>query len=274
MASSTRPAPARTLLAAAAVTAVGIGALALPAQADTQVPRPDSFTSTFTVQASSAEVAADLSGDSQASASFVLELNSELDVLCYSITTRGVTPPYESPARTATHLHEAPAGKSGPPRIAFVDPSSGDEDAPRTSAECVQGPFTSGVTADGADTGAGFTVAELEADPAAYYVDIHTTQFPGGALRGQLTPGSAPAPAPAAAPESAQAAPQAPPAPAQAPGPAPVGGVAAGFGGLSSSVPPLPAAAALAAALVVLAAGLTGTTLLRTRPVPAGRRRS
>ena len=280
MASPIAPAPARTLLAAAAVTAVGIGALALPAQADTEVPRPDSFTSSFFVQATSPEVAGDLSGDSTATAVFALDLNSELNVLCYSVTTRGVEPPYMSPARTSTHIHEAPAGEAGPPRLVFADPASSSDSDPRSSGQCLQGPFTTGVTSDaGSDTGDGFTVAELEADPAAYYVDIHTAQFPAGSLRGQITPDTATstaaapapaAPAPAAPAPAAPAPQQAPPAADQAP----VGGVAAGFGGLSESPAALPATAALAAALVILGAGLTGSTLLRARPAPAGRRRS
>jgi hypothetical protein len=251
----------RTALASVALLAGGSLVLALPAQAGTEVSRPSSFTSTVTVQATAAEVTGDNSGDSQASASYVLELNSDVDVLCYSITTRGVNPPFESPARTATHIHEAAAGQSGPPRLVFADPSSASESDPRTSAACLQGPFTTGVTGDaGTDTGAGFTVAELEADPTAYYVDIHTSQFPGGSLRGQI-----PAVMTVAAP--AEQAPQEQAAPTQQQDSTPVGGVAAGFGGLAQDGPVSPAAAALAAALVALSAGLTGAAWVRRRQV-------
>ncbi|MGJ9407467.1 CHRD domain-containing protein, partial [Nesterenkonia aurantiaca] len=78
------------------------------------------------------------------------------------------------------------AGESGPPRIAFPDPEPiGDE--PRTSSGCMAGPFMTGVEGDdGADTGEGFSLAEIEADPAGYYADPHTEEFVPGVVRGQL----------------------------------------------------------------------------------------
>ena len=30
-------------------------------------------------------------------------------------------------------------------------------------------------------------IQEIRSQPANYYVDVHTTEFPDGALRGQLT---------------------------------------------------------------------------------------
>ena len=97
----------------------------------------------------------------------------------------GVTGEYSSPALTATHIHQAAAGQSGPPRIAFANPTGeGDE---RTSSGCLQGPFTTGVEGDdGNDTGDGFSLAQLEADPAGFQADTHTSEFVAGAIRGQL----------------------------------------------------------------------------------------
>ena len=43
-------------------------------------------------------------------------INSHQNVICYNITLTGFRGDYESPATTATHIHEAPKGKSGPPR--------------------------------------------------------------------------------------------------------------------------------------------------------------
>ena len=280
-----RPWP--TALATAAVTAVGVGALSLTSAASAQDAKPESFTSTIDVVARSGEVVAETDGDSRATAAFSLQLNSDLDVLCYTITTRGIDPPYKSPARTSTHIHEAAPGASGPPRLVFVDASSSSNTDPRTSSGCAKGPFTTGVAGpDGSDTGTGFTVEELEANPSAYYVDIHTEQFPGGSVRAQLT-SAAPATATNAAPAPAAPAPAAPapaaPAPA-APAPAapaptdgsadgsmPTGGVAAGFGGLDRSPVDLPTAAALAAGLLVLGAAGTATAARRV-PVVARRR--
>jgi len=191
------PSPSRTpsqrLLAAAAAggltVAAGVG-LAGPAAAETEVDRPSSFTSAFTVNATP-DTIIDTEGNPAegapgATGTFTFMINSDEEIICYEITTTGVEPPYESPAKTATHVHEANAGEGGPPRLAFPNPTgSGDT---RTSSGCLQGPFTTGLEGeDGADTGEGFSLAQIEANPAGFSADTHTAEFPAGAVRGQLT---------------------------------------------------------------------------------------
>jgi hypothetical protein len=74
----------------------------------------------------------------------------------------------------AGHIHKAPAGVAGPVVVPlFVAP------APSTSARHIK---QSGV----ATPNSGTTGADLCQDPSAYYVNYHTTVFPGGAIRGQL----------------------------------------------------------------------------------------
>jgi len=74
----------------------------------------------------------------------------------------------------AGHIHQAPVGVAGPIVVPlFVAPS------PPTSARHIK---QSGV----ATPNAGTTGAALCANPSAYYVNYHTTAFPGGAIRGQL----------------------------------------------------------------------------------------
>lgn len=99
------------------------------------------------------------------------------DVICYSIAVY-ISGNYSSPAATATHIvrsrsasslrailpsgpdpsfsrrvqHEAVAGKAGPPRLAFPNPTSDapiDEFGRRTSYGCLKGPFTTGLLANG-----------------------------------------------------------------------------------------------------------------------------
>lgn len=81
-------------------------------------------------------------GDPDGSGLYELELQPEENVICFDIAV-DVTPPYESPANTATHIHEAPEGEAGPPRVVFPDPKSNDPDAQqiRKSVGCFPGEF-------------------------------------------------------------------------------------------------------------------------------------
>jgi CHRD domain len=73
---------------------------------------------------------------------------------------------------TAGHIHQAPVGVPG----SIVVPLFG---GPDTSARHIKQRGT-------ATPNAGTTGANLCQDPSAYYVNYHTTAFPGGAIRGQL----------------------------------------------------------------------------------------
>ena len=75
----------------------------------------------------------------------------------------------EVAAPTSAHIHRGRAGENGPVLVGFtVDPVPGN-----------------GVIAGAIVTSAAL-VAEILADPAAFYVNIHNADFPGGAVRGQL----------------------------------------------------------------------------------------
>ena len=76
----------------------------------------------------------------------------------------------------AGHIHQAPVGVVGPIVVPlFVSP------APATSARHIK---QSGEAMPAAGTTT--TGAALCQNPSAYYVNYHTTAFPGGAIRGQL----------------------------------------------------------------------------------------
>lgn len=220
------------ILSAITTASVALSAGVASAQ-DTEVPEPSSFTSMFTAMATPDMVVnpdgVATPGEAGATGTFNYRINSADEIICYDITLDGVTPPYMSPARTATHIHEGTAGMAGPPRLAFPNPED-DGSGTLRSEGCMQGPFTTGVMADGADTGAGFSLAQIEADPASFFTDTHTATFTAGAVRGQLSS-------------------------------VPMGGVATGAGGSAGQdlVP-----VALGAAALIGVAGI-GTAVVRRR---------
>lgn len=122
-----------------------------------------------------------------ASGTYNFGINSQTDTICYNITLYGFRGEYQSPAATATHIHEAARGASGPPRIAFPNPQpvAGNQDV-RNSVGCLTGPFKTGVLANGVDTGTGFKVASIEKNPAGFFADVHSSLAVPGAVRGQL----------------------------------------------------------------------------------------
>ena len=177
-------------IALGGAAAVGLVMVAPAAHAETEVEEPSSFTSAFTVMATPDQVinteGVAAPGQPGAAGTFTFRINSDLEIICYDITLNGVSGDYQSPAKTATHIHEAAMGESGPPRIAFPNPAPVG-DGPRTSSGCLQGPFTTGILADGVDTGEGFTLDMIEANAAGFTGDSHTVDYAAGVVRGQLT---------------------------------------------------------------------------------------
>jgi len=89
-------------------------------------------------------------------------INTSTNTVCYSITVSGITLP-----AIAAHIHRGAARVNGPVVIPFNPPG-------------VNGITNGCTTADPA------LLQDIVANPANYYVNVHTTEFPGGALRGQL----------------------------------------------------------------------------------------
>ena len=79
--------------------------------------------------------------------------------LRYSIWTQNIGAP------TLAHIHTGAAGVSGAPVVTFDVNALGNGSTP--------------VTADVAN--------QIKANPAGFYVNVHTTEFPNGAVRGQLS---------------------------------------------------------------------------------------
>ncbi|KAI9875064.1 MAG: hypothetical protein M1830_008974 [Pleopsidium flavum] len=179
-----------------AFLAATTGVLATPIKMDdseygSQYPKPSyrlfDFTSEYQVKALPGNVVNGTTpapGQPGAVGYYKLGLNADLNTICYNITLFGVTGAYQSPALTATHLHQGPKGGSGPPRVTFPNPVG--DDYRRNAVGCVVGPFKTGIMVNGTDTGDNFTVAMIEANPAGFFADAHTTMFPLGVVRGQL----------------------------------------------------------------------------------------
>ena len=77
--------------------------------------------------------------------------------LCWEVNYANISAPF------AAHLHVAPAGSVGVVVVTLA-------------------PLTSGCTGD-VDAG---LLKDLIQNPQSYYLNLHTPDFPGGALRGQL----------------------------------------------------------------------------------------
>ncbi len=99
-------------------------------------------------------------GDPDGSGRAEITVVDATDNICYDIEVRNIAP------ATAAHIHRGAPGEAGPPVVTLEAPSDGD------AKGCIAAP---GALAD-----------EINANPAAFYVNIHNSEFPGGAVRGQL----------------------------------------------------------------------------------------
>ena len=113
----------------------------------------------------SAEAEVPNPGPGGATGSAVITVDDETNEVCFELTIDGLG---AQDAVIAAHIHEGAEGVAGDVVVPlFTEPPTGE------MTGCVQD-----VDAD--------LVAAIIADPAAYYVNIHSEQFPDGAVRGQL----------------------------------------------------------------------------------------
>jgi hypothetical protein len=99
-------------------------------------------------------------GPAGGSGSVDVVVNGDTGQVCYrNLTYQGIGDV------TMGHIHRGPAGVAGPVVVNLAL-------MPGVMEGCVQG--------DAA------VVQEMEGDPGAFYVNLHTADFPAGAVRGQL----------------------------------------------------------------------------------------
>jgi hypothetical protein len=100
-------------------------------------------------------------GDPDGRGSAVLILVPSQGRLCYVLQVEGIAP------AAAAHVHVGPPGTAGPVVVPLAPPTRG------VSGGCV---------AASEDL-----LNAIAANPGNYYVNVHNAEFPGGALRGQLS---------------------------------------------------------------------------------------
>ena len=135
---------------------VAAGAIALCGFTAAAAPDETALTATL-AGASQVPGPADPDGSGSARISFA----DGAENVCFEITVRDIAP------ATMAHIHGGSAGEAGGPPVVMLEaPSTGE------AKGCVAAPQP--------------IVDAIRANPAAYFVNIHNAEFPGGAVRGQL----------------------------------------------------------------------------------------
>jgi hypothetical protein len=99
-------------------------------------------------------------GDPDGTGTFKATVNLGQGKVCYEITVQNID------AATMAHIHRAAPGVAGPIVVPLTPPTSG------SSSGCAD------ITKD--------LAKDLIQTPDAFYVNVHNTPFPAGAVRGQL----------------------------------------------------------------------------------------
>ena len=100
-------------------------------------------------------------GDPDGTGTATFRINPGQGEVCYTLTVQNIGP------ATSAHIHRAPATDPGPVVVPLNPPTNG------SSSGCA--PITRALA------------KELIQTPEAFYVNVHNTTYPGGAVRGQLS---------------------------------------------------------------------------------------
>lgn len=147
----------RRRLLIAAIAAVMIVSLPIPAMAIGRTPKQIKFV----LQAQLLGTNETPSGDSNGFGFANITIDRVTSEVCYRISVAQIG------TATASHIHRGTAGTNGPVVVPFTAPN-GDG-------------FANGCVA-----GDPAVVAEILTNPSGFYVNVHTTDYPPGAVRGQL----------------------------------------------------------------------------------------
>ena len=102
-----------------------------------------------------------VTGDPDGSGSASITLNHGQGEVCFELTVSDIAP------AAAAHIHIGPVGVPGPVVVPLTPPTGG------SSSGCVSADHE--------------LIKAIIQAPEEYYVNVHNAEFPGGALRGQLS---------------------------------------------------------------------------------------
>jgi hypothetical protein len=97
--------------------------------------------------------------------------------VCFAVGWERITPPIFA------HIHRGAAGVNGPVVVLFFDVPELDPNQPMPPAQLPATVSAAAGCLDGQDPA---LLREIRGQPSAFYVNVHTPEFPGGAIRGQL----------------------------------------------------------------------------------------
>jgi hypothetical protein len=108
-------------------------------------------------------------GDQNGSGSATVILIPQTTTICFAVLVNGITTP------VAAHIHRGTAGQNGPIVVDFTPDIPAPAPVPGSAA-----------TSSGCKNITAGLLDAIRNTPSRYYVNVHTNQFPGGAIRGQL----------------------------------------------------------------------------------------
>jgi hypothetical protein len=106
-------------------------------------------------------------GDPDGSGRAKVKLNADTGMVCFNIRWENIGAP------TMAHIHTGAKGVAGDPVVTLF---AGTAPLPDTISKV--GGCVSGVDAA--------LIQDIKKNSKSYYVNVHTEEFPGGAIRGQL----------------------------------------------------------------------------------------
>jgi hypothetical protein len=121
------------------------------------------FSTVLTGEAEVTDAGVPNQGDLDGTGSAKITVNPGQEEVCFELSVAGITLP-----AIGAHIHEGVAGENGPVVVPLEPP-----------------PDATGVSSGCAQVSRELALAIIQ-DPENYYVNVHTTDFENGALRGQL----------------------------------------------------------------------------------------